>query len=140
MSFVFQIVGRSNCWSLYVRMLGKGLLLKTTTMLVFFLVFNLQKCGLLSYLEYSFRSFESTADLLTVVSDRIATAFKISGAMPDVALDIFKVFNRVGNASPLHKLSFDFKLNIWLGLNSYFLSNKQFHVVLDEAFSQEYPV
>ena len=34
---VFQIVGRFHQWSLYLRMLGKGLELKTTTQLVFFL-------------------------------------------------------------------------------------------------------
>ena len=33
----FQIVERSHWWSLYLRMLGKDLLLKTTTLLVFFL-------------------------------------------------------------------------------------------------------
>ena len=36
-SLVFQIVGRFCLWSLYLRMLGKGLLLKTTALLVFFL-------------------------------------------------------------------------------------------------------
>ena len=36
-SLVFQIVGRFHQWSLYLRMLGKGLLLKTITLLVFFL-------------------------------------------------------------------------------------------------------
>ena len=36
-SIVFQIVGRFHLWSLYLRMLGKGLLLKTTYLLVFFL-------------------------------------------------------------------------------------------------------
>ena len=36
-SLVFQIVGRFHLWSLYLRMLGKGLLLKTTALLVFFL-------------------------------------------------------------------------------------------------------
>ena len=36
-SLVFQIAGRSHRWSLYLRMLGKGLLLKTTALLVFFL-------------------------------------------------------------------------------------------------------
>ena len=35
--FVFQIVGRSHWWSLYLRMLGEGLLLKSTTVPVFFL-------------------------------------------------------------------------------------------------------
>ena len=36
-SLVFQIVGRFHLCSLYLRMLGKGLLLKTTSLLVFFL-------------------------------------------------------------------------------------------------------
>ena len=36
-SLVFQIVGRLHLRSLYLRMLGKGLLLKSTTLLVFFL-------------------------------------------------------------------------------------------------------
>ena len=36
-SLVFQIVGRFHQWSLYLRMLGKGLQLKTTALLVFFL-------------------------------------------------------------------------------------------------------
>ena len=36
-SLVFQIVGRFHQCSLYLRMLGKGLQLKTTTLLVFFL-------------------------------------------------------------------------------------------------------
>ena len=34
---VFQIVGSSHQWSLYLRMLGKDLLLKPTTLLVIFL-------------------------------------------------------------------------------------------------------
>ena len=36
---------------------------------------HLEKCGLFSDLHYGFRSSRSTADLLTVVSDRIARAF-----------------------------------------------------------------
>ena len=36
-SVVFQIVRMFHLWSLYLRMLGKGLLLKATTLLVFFL-------------------------------------------------------------------------------------------------------
>ena len=35
----------------------------------------LEKCGLFSDFQYGFRSCQSTADLLTVVSDRIARAF-----------------------------------------------------------------
>ena len=39
---------------------------------------------------------ESTADLLTVVSDRIARGFNRSGATRDVALDISKLFTGFG--------------------------------------------
>ena len=47
--------------------------------------------------QYRFRSSQSTADLLTVVSvsERIARAFKRSGATCAVALDISKTFDRV---------------------------------------------
>ena len=38
------------------------------------IVDHLEKCGLFADFRYGFRSFRSTADLLTVVSDRIATA------------------------------------------------------------------
>ena len=41
---------------------------------------HLEKCGLFSDFQYGFRSSRSTADLLTVVSDRIARAFNKSGA------------------------------------------------------------
>ena len=54
--------------------------------------------------QYGFRS-RSTADLLTVVSDRIARAFNRSGATRAVALDISKAFDRVWHAGLLHKLS-----------------------------------
>ena len=73
-------------------MLGKGLQLKATTLLIFFLwlvvfeklvnnriVDHLEKCGLFSDFQYGFRSSQSNADLLIVVSDRIARAFNISG-------------------------------------------------------------
>ena len=41
---------------------------------------RLEKCGLFSDFQYGFWSSQSTADLLTVVSDRIARAFNRSGA------------------------------------------------------------
>ena len=41
---------------------------------------HLEKCGLFSDFQYGFRSSRSTADLLTVVSDRIARSFNRSGA------------------------------------------------------------
>ena len=68
------------------------------------IVDHLEKCGLFSDFQYGFRSSRSTADLLTVVSDRIARAFNRSGATRAVALDISKAFGRVWHAGLLHKL------------------------------------
>ena len=81
-----------------------------------------------------------TADLLTVVSDRIARAFNRSGATRVVSLDIFKSFDRVWHAGLLHKLkSYGIPGQIF-GLISFFLSNRRLRVVLDGKSSQEYPV
>ena len=44
------------------------------------IVDHLEKCGLFSDFQYGFRSSQSTTDLLTVVSDRIARAFNRSVA------------------------------------------------------------
>ena len=59
-------------------MLGKGLQLNTTVLLVFFkkllnnrIVDHLQKCDVFSDFQHGLRSSQSTADLLTVASDRI---------------------------------------------------------------------
>ena len=43
--------------------------------------------------QYGFRSSRSTADLLTVVSDRIARAFNRSGATRAVAVKIYPCFS-----------------------------------------------
>ena len=43
------------------------------------IVNHVENCGLFSDFQYGFRSFRSTADLLAVVSDRIARAFNRSG-------------------------------------------------------------
>ena len=56
---------------------------------------HLENFGLFCDFQYGFRSSRSTADLLAVVSDRIARAFNSSGAARTVALDISKAFNRV---------------------------------------------
>ena len=68
------------------------------------IVDHLEKCGLFSDLHFGFRSFPSTADLATVVSNRIARAFNKSGATRAVALDISKAFDTVWHAVVLHKL------------------------------------
>ena len=104
------------------------------------IVDHLEKCGLFSDFQYGFRSSRSTADLLTVVSDRIARAFNRSGATRAVALDISKAFDSVWHAGLLHKLkSYGISGQIF-GLISSFLSNKWLRVVLDGKSSQEYPV
>ena len=60
------------------------------------IVDHLEKCGRFSDFQYCFRSSRSTADLLTVVSDRIARAFNRSGATRAVALDISKALAGFG--------------------------------------------
>ena len=73
--------------------------------------------------QYGFRSFRSTADFLTVVSDRVAGAFKRYGATRAVALDICKAFDRVWHAGLLHKRgSYGISFQIF-GLISSFFSN-----------------
>ena len=90
--------------------------------------------------QFGFSSSRSTADLLTIVSDRIAGAFNRSRATRAVALDISKAFDRVWHADLLHKLkSYGISGQIF-GLISSFLSNRRLQVVLDGKSSQEYPV
>ena len=59
------------------------------------IVDHLEKCDLFCDFQYGFRSSRLTADLFTVVSDRIARAFNRSGATRAVPLDISKAFDRV---------------------------------------------
>ena len=69
--------------------------------------------------HYGFRSSQSTADLLTVVSDRIARAFNRSGTTRTVALDISKAFDWVWSAGLLHKLKYYGILGFewfWMGI------------------------
>ena len=59
------------------------------------IVDHLEECSLFSNFRYGFRSSGSTADLLKIVSDRIARAFNRSGTTRAVVLDISKAFYRV---------------------------------------------
>ena len=89
------------------------------------IVNHLKKSGVFSDFQYGFRYSRSNADLLTVVSDRIARAFNRSGANRAVALDMSKGFDRVWHAGLLHKLKFYRILGQIFGLISSFLSNRQ---------------
>ena len=96
--------------------------------MAFFLIFS------------GFRSSQSAADLLTVVSDRIARAFNKSGTTPAIALDISKAFVRVWHAGLLHKLkAYGISCQIF-GLICSFLCNRQLRVVLDGKSTLEYTV
>ena len=101
---------------------------------------HLEKCVLFSVFQYSFRSSQSTEDLLTVISDRIAKAFDRSGVTQAVVLDISKAFDRLWHAGLLHKLRSYGISGLTFGCISSFLSNRQLWVVLDVKSSQEYPV
>ena len=104
------------------------------------IVDHLEKCDLFSDFQYGFRSSRSTADLLTVVSDRIDRAFDRSGTTQAIALDISKAFDKVWHAGLLHKLTSYGISGQMFGLVSSFLSNRQLWVVLDGKSSQEYLV
>ena len=102
------------------------------------IVDHLEKCGFFSDFQYGFRSSRSAADLLTVVSDRIARAFNRSGATRAIALDISKAFDRVWHTGLLHKLKTHRIFGQMSGLISSFL--RRLWVVLNGKSSQEYPV
>ena len=68
------------------------------------IVDHLDKWDLYSNFQCGFRSSQSTADLLTVVPERIARVFNRPGATWAVTLDIFKAFDRVWHAGLLYKL------------------------------------
>ena len=68
------------------------------------IVDHLEKCGPFSDFQYGFRSSQSTAELLTVVSERIVRAFNRSGVTRAVELDISKAFDRIWDAGLFHKL------------------------------------
>ena len=91
------------------------------------IVDHLGKFFLISDFQYGFRSSRSTANLLTVVSDRIARAFNSFGATPAVALDKSKAFDRVWH-TVLHSYGISGQM---FGHISSFLSNRRTQVVLD---------
>ena len=101
------------------------------------IVDHLDKCGRYSDFQYGIRSSRSTADLMTVASDRVAGAFNMSGAARAVALDISKAFDRVCHAGHLYKLkSYGISGQIFSRISS-FLGNSLLRVVLDGKSSQD---
>ena len=137
---VFKNVGEMSSAKNYHPVSLLSVVSKVFEKLVSRIVDYLEKCSLFSDFQYGFRSSRSTADLLTVLSDRIARAFNRSGATRAAAPDISKAFDRVWHAGLLHKLKpYGISGQIF-SLISSFLSNRQLQVVLDRKSSQEYPV
>ena len=89
--------------------------------------------------QYGFKS-RSTADLLTVVSDRVARAFNNSRATRAVAIGKSKAFDRVWHIRLLHKLKSYGILGQIFSLFSSFVSDRRRRVALGGKSSQEYPV
>ena len=101
---------------------------------------HLESLGLLTDQQYGFRRNRSTADLLTVITERIYRALDRCGEAKTVALDISKAFDRVWHSALLHKIrSFGISGKIYAILKS-FLSERQINVVVDGQRSQTYSI
>ena len=104
------------------------------------LVLHLEKAGVFSDFQYGFRSARSTADLLTVLTERIARSLNSSGATRAISLDISKAFDRVWHSGLLHKLKAYSVTGEILNIISSFLTNRRLRVVLDGKFSPEFAI
>ena len=93
--------------------------------------FHLEKHNLLSDNQYGFRSSRSTADVLTVITDRISRALDCSFEARAIALDISKAFDRVWHKGLLYKLESYGITGSMLSLVRSFLSCRKMKVVLD---------
>ena len=100
------------------------------------IVDHLKKWGLFSDLQYRFRSSQSTADLLTVASDRIVRALNRSGATRVAALDISKVFDRVCHGLLPKPNSYGISGLLFVVISS-FLRNRRLQVALNGKSPQE---
>ena len=78
---IFKIVGERSAAKNYRPVSLLSVVSKVFEKLVNnWIVDHLGKCCFFFHFQYDFRFFRSNADLLTVVSDRIARAFNRSGA------------------------------------------------------------
>ena len=103
------------------------------------IVDHLEKFDLFSNFQYGFRP-QSTTDLLTVASDRVAKVFNGFRATSAVVLDISKVSDKGWHAGLLYKRQpYEISRQIF-GLISSFLSNRWLRVVPDGKSLQEYQV
>ena len=91
---------------------------------------HLEKCGLFSDFRYGFRSSQSTADLLAVVSYRTARVTNRFWPTRALSFDISKAFSRVQHAGLLHKRkSYEISSQIF-DLISAFIRGRRLRMVL----------
>ena len=79
------------------------------------LVRHLDLYSLFSDSQYGFRSGRSTADVLTVISERVYRALGIGGEARAITIDISKAFDKVWRAGLIHNLTA-------YGVSGYFLA------------------
>ena len=104
------------------------------------LVQHLTVAKLLTDKQYGFRQARSTADILTVVSERIYRSLDKTGEGRAVALDISKAFDRVWHDGLLRKIrSYGITGRIHNVIKS-FLSKRKIQVVLDGRTSKQYDI
>ena len=104
------------------------------------IIHHMDSLNLFSDCQYGFRSSRSTADVLTVISERLGRALEAGGLGRAVALDISKAFDKVWHAGLLHKLR-GYGINgQLLNLIRSNLSNRQLKVVLDGQHSSSYSI
>ena len=104
------------------------------------LVQHLEATNLFTDFQYGFRSARSTADLLTVITERIYRSLDNNGGAQAVALDISKAFDKVWHAGLLHKLASYGVAGKAHGIISSFLKGRKMNVVLDGKSSGEFSI
>ena len=90
--------------------------------------------------QYGFRSGCSTADVLTVISERIYRSLDACGESRAIALDISKAFDKVWHAGLLHKLKSYGVSGVAFNLIESFLTDRKIKVVLDGQSSRYYSI
>lgn len=104
------------------------------------LVSHFESLGLFSDKQYGFRASRSTADLLTVITERFYRALDKGGEARAIALDISKAFDKVWHTGLLCKLkSYGISGHIYQIIES-FLSDRKIKVVLDGQCSSVYSI
>ena len=104
------------------------------------LIKHLETNKLLSDHQYGFRSERSTADLLTVITERIHQALDVSGEARAIALDISKAFDKVWHRGLIHKLQAYGISGPFLNIIKSFLSHRSIQVVLSGSSSKEHSI